>query len=204
MKKSYLKEMLIGKILGDGHLETQNKGATWRLKVEHSLNQKAYVDHQHSLLHDWVVSSPRIIKKERTFNYGFQTKSLGDLRFFGTLFYKDKKKIIPKILPKIITPISLAYWYSDDGSIKSKQSKGVIFNTQSFTFKEVKFLCSILKNKFSLDCWLRRQQEKYQIYVSGKSYQVIKDLIYDYLIPEMRYKFPEKRRIKELTKLPKE
>ena len=50
MKKSYLKEMLVGKILGDGCLETQNNGATWRLKIEHSFKQKEYVDHQYSLL----------------------------------------------------------------------------------------------------------------------------------------------------------
>jgi hypothetical protein len=202
MKKSYLKEMLIGKILGDGHLETQNNGATWRLKIEHSFNQKEYVDHQYSLLSHWVSSAPRIIKKENSFNYFFQTKSIGDLRFLGLQFYNNKKKIVPKILSKLMTPISLAYWYSDDGSIKSKQSKGVIFNTQNFTFDEVKFLCSILKNKFDLICWPRKQQQKYQIYVSGKSYSIIRELIYKYLIPEMRYKFPEQR-MKELTKLPK-
>ena len=150
MKKSYLKEMLVGKILGDGHLETQNNGVTWRLKIEHSLKQKEYVDHQYSLLSHLVSSIPRIIKKEKSFNYGFQTRSISELRFFGLQFYKNKKKIVPKTLSKIITPISLAYWYSDDGSIKSKQSKGIIFNTQGFSLSEVKFLCSILKNKFGL------------------------------------------------------
>jgi hypothetical protein len=38
------KSILVGKILGDGHLETQNKGKTYRLKVEHSIEQKEYVD----------------------------------------------------------------------------------------------------------------------------------------------------------------
>lgn len=195
--------MLIGKILGDGHLETQNNGATWRLKIEHSFKQKDYVDYQYSLLSHLVSSAPRMIKKGKSFNYGFQTRSISELRFFGLQFYKNKKKIVPKLLSKLITPISLAYWYSDDGSVKSKESKGVIFNTQSFIFDEVKFLCSILKNKFNLDCWPRKQQFYYQIYVSGKSYSIIRELIYKHLIPSMRYKFPQQR-IKELTKLPKE
>ena len=37
----------------------------------------------------------------------------------------------------------------DDGSIKSKQLKGVFFNTQGFTFNDVNYLCSILKSKIS-------------------------------------------------------
>nr|NIQ06013.1 hypothetical protein [Candidatus Korarchaeota archaeon] len=30
------REILVGLLLGDGHLETQNNGRTFRLKVEHS------------------------------------------------------------------------------------------------------------------------------------------------------------------------
>ena len=191
--------MLIGKILGDGHLETQNNGRTWRLKIEHSLIQKDYVDFQYSFLAHWVKSSPRIIKKEKGLNYGFQTISLGELRFLALQFYKNGKKRVPKILRKIITNVSLAYWYMDDGSIKSKESKGVIFNTQGFTLVEVKTLCSILQEKFKLDCWPRKQREGFQIYVSGESYDLVKELIYEHLIPEMRYKFPEPRKMKKLT-----
>jgi hypothetical protein len=34
--------IIVGLLLGDGHLETQNNGKTYRLKVEHSLEQKDY------------------------------------------------------------------------------------------------------------------------------------------------------------------
>jgi hypothetical protein len=56
----------------------------------------------------------------------------------------------PNLLKKLITPVSLAYWFMDDGSQKSKQSKGLIFNTHGFTLKEVELLCDILKEKFDL------------------------------------------------------
>jgi len=38
------KDIIVGLLLGDGHLETQNSGKTFRLKIEHSINQKEYVD----------------------------------------------------------------------------------------------------------------------------------------------------------------
>jgi LAGLIDADG DNA endonuclease family len=87
----------------------------------------------------------------------------------------------------------------DDGSLKSKDSKGVLFNTQSFTLKEVEKLCSILKNKYNLNCWQRAQHDTpgkitYQIYVSGSSYEQLRALIYHFIIPSMRYKFPLERR----------
>ena len=46
---SELREIIVGKLLGDGHLETQNDGKTWRLKIEHSIKQKEYVIHQYHL-----------------------------------------------------------------------------------------------------------------------------------------------------------
>jgi len=93
----------------------------------------------------------------------------------------------------------------DDGSIKSKQSKGVVFNTQGFCYKDVCTLCEVLTAKFQLSCWPRKQKEGYQIYVSGHSYERLRDLIYPYLLPEMTYKFPLPRiRGLRSTELPKE
>jgi hypothetical protein len=95
----------------------------------------------------------------------------------------------------------------DDGSIKSKQSKGVILNTQGFTETEVLLLCKILDYKFNLICKLRKQKDGNQIYISGHSYELLKSLIYSFIIDSMRYKFPKDRIIKnnKLTlKTPKE
>ena len=44
------REIIIGKLLGDGHLETQNKGKTYRLKIEHSIKQREHVDWLYSNL----------------------------------------------------------------------------------------------------------------------------------------------------------
>lgn len=103
-------------------------------------------------------------------------------------------------LEELLTPCVLAYWFMDDGSIKSKQSKGVIFNTHCFPLDQVEILCQILQNKFLLKCWPHKQIHKnkiyWQIYVSGKSYEIFKDLILPYIIPEMLYKFPPERQVR--------
>jgi hypothetical protein len=86
----------------------------------------------------------------------------------------------------------------DDGSIKSKTSKGVILNTHSFDFTDVERLCSVLKDRLDLLASPRKQVHRgvvyYQIYISGHSYECLSQLILSHLIPEMLYKFPLPRK----------
>jgi hypothetical protein len=88
----------------------------------------------------------------------------------------------------------------DDGSIKSKESKGVILNTHSFSLHDVELLCSVLKTNFNLIATPLRQTHKgfvyYQIYFSGHSFEQLSHLILPHLIPEMLYKFPSPRKLR--------
>lgn len=196
------KEILFGITLGDAHFETQNQGISYRIKFEQSLKHEAYLNHLYLIFKDWVRTPPkqRIIKyknNRESINVRFATVSDAVFTFYGKQFYKDKKKIVPKLIHRWLTPRALAYWYMDDGSMKSKESKGVLLNTQGFAYKEILCLCEVLTKNFNLSCWPRKQKNKtYQIYISGRSYQVLRDTIYDFLIPEMRYKFPLVRTVK--------
>ena len=197
------KEVLVGLMLGDGHLETQNRGRTYRLKIEQSAKHEAYVQHLYELFKDWVRTPPqqKVVRSKGSVsaNWWFQTLSHGAFRFFAQQFYQDGRKRVPKLIHRWLTPRALAYWFMDDGSIKSSQSKGVIFNTQGFERNEVQRLCDVLQDKFALEAKPRKQREGWQIYISGRSYETFRALIEPFLIPEMRYKLPAARR----TQLPK-
>nr|YP_009105829.1 putative LAGLIDADG homing endonuclease [Koliella corcontica]YP_009105842.1 putative LAGLIDADG homing endonuclease [Koliella corcontica]AIT94541.1 putative LAGLIDADG homing endonuclease [Koliella corcontica]AIT94546.1 putative LAGLIDADG homing endonuclease [Koliella corcontica] len=209
--KKLRKEILIGIILGDGHLETQNKGKTFRLKIEQSEKHKDYVFHLYDIWEDFCLKSPQKKAKGNSYNYAFQTLSSSTFRFYAQLFYDDKgKKIIPKesLLLNLLTPLGLAYWYMDDGSLKSSQSKGVYLNTQGFTKEEINTLCIILKKKFDLDAWKSKDRDRFRIYkaklykfnffnfkkvkiyISGKSYEKLRFLIFPHLLESFHYKFP--------------
>ena len=201
------KKILAGILLGDAHLSTQNNGKTYRLHVYQSEKHKEYVFHLYEIFEEWCLSKPQII--QRTYKSGvykgkkatmisFKTISSGSFRFYAhsfiNTFFTGKNGKLTKKLPKLIhrwlNPISLAYWYMDDGGIKDKKSKGVYFHTQGFSFNEVNLLCEILQWKFNLIAKPVKKKEKYIIYISSKSYTVLKNLIYPYLLKEMLYKFP--------------
>ena len=82
------KEILVGLILGDGHLETLNNGKTYRLKVEHSLKQREYLDWLYLNFKEWINKTPEVRKRTSlgkiVETYGFTTyTNRNDARFTG-------------------------------------------------------------------------------------------------------------------------
>ncbi len=196
------REVLVGILLGDACLETQNAGRSYRLKIEQGIAHADYVQHLYLVLRDWVLSPPRPkqgqTKGVTTLNLAFQTVSHLELSLYGQLFYRERRKIVPDNIGELLTARGLAYWFMDDGSMKSSESKGVLFNTHAFSSDDVNRLVEILKG-FDLRAQMRRQSDGIQIYVSGASYERFVELVDPYVIEAMRYKVPLPRR----THLPK-
>jgi hypothetical protein len=199
------REVLVGLLLGDACLESQNAGRTYRLKVEQSAHHEAYVRHIYSLFRPWVLTPPRLREAKAsngkvTTSWVFQTVSHASFRFYAHQFYRERRKCVPVLIQRWLTPRGLAYWFMDDGSMKSNQSKGVLFNTQCFPAPDVERLVQLLQSQFGLQAKPRRQKDGMQIYVSGGSCMDFVKYVGSYVIDEMRYKLPQARR----TRLPKE
>lgn len=189
------REILIGILLGDAHLETSNKGRTYRLKIEQSRKHETYVMHLWRIFEKFVNQKPwykeKVLKGKTYVNVGFATLSVGALRFYAHQFYDERgRKKVPRLISRYITPKGLAYWYMDDGSIKSKEPKGCILNTQAFQKYEVFRLIDVLKKKLNLNASIRKQKEGYQIYISGYSLNCLAELIIPYTLDSMKYKIP--------------
>ena len=199
------REALVGLLLGDACLETQNRGRTYRLKIEQCARQEAYVGHLYSLFREWVLTAPSVRSKRAsnsavTPNLAFQTVSHSAFRFYAQQFYADGRKSVPELIHHWLTPRGLSYWFMDDGSLKSSQSKGVILNTHCFDQADVERLAQCLWDLFGLQVTPRRQSDGLQLYVSGRSFETFSALVEPYVIVEMRYKVPLARR----TPVPKE
>ena len=194
------KEIVIGTMLGDGHLETQNSGRTYRLKIEHSLKQKEYVDWLHKHFADFVETPPRSRVRNVDFGqkgkgvyelYGFQTLSIGSWRFYAQQFYVKGKKVVPRQIKRWLTPLALAVWFMDDGSIKSKAHRTMLLNTQGFLFTDIQRLLLALRERYKMETSIRKQVEGNQLYVVSGSAGKFFSVIAPHIIPSMRYKLPK-------------
>lgn len=190
------REALVGLLLGDAHLETQNRGRTYRLKIEQGAQKRVYVEHLYHLFEAWVLTPPQ---QKTNGNWWFQTVSHSAFRFYARQFYKDGRKIVPVHIHRLLKPRGIAYWFMDDGSLKDSHSRAVLFNTQGFSQTDVARLAQTLTEKFALETYLRRQPEGYQVVVRGRSLERFLEVAGVYLIPEMDYKLPKAGR----TQLPK-
>lgn len=186
------RSLLVGMLLGDGHLETQNQGRTYRLKVEHSVKQKEYVDWLYGQFSDLVRTPPHI--KERRLgaktldSYFFATYSLGSFRFYARQFYAGRKKLIPKLIGKLLDPLALAVWFMDDGSFKSARHATYIIHALGYEKKDLRRIQEVLQQRFGIAIGLHKQYDKWRIYVMSGSAQKFKELIAPYVIPSLKYK----------------
>lgn len=188
------RSILVGTLLGDGHLETQNNGRTYRLKIEHSTKQAVYVDWLHLQFKDWVLTSPKTklkrLGKIELENYCFQTLSYGQFRFYGRQFYDEhKKKHVPRQVRRWLTPLALAVWFMDDGSSKSKTHRAIILNTHCYSRKDLALLREALSKRYSIEATLRPQKEGLQLLIAGKNAERFVKIVRPHVLPNFYYKF---------------
>lgn len=207
------KETLIGILLGDGHLETLTDGKTYRLCFGQNSKRSQYIQMVFEIFENWIDHplKKRICKNTKSSSeyLYFRTRFSSSFRFYALQFYKEKEKCVPKLISRWLTPRALAFWYMDDGSLKSHQSKGVILNTHCFSFSDVNRLCIILNTKYNLLAKSRIQYSKnkekksYQIFISGKSLEVLRELITPYFSEDIWYKFLLPRKARKDKPLPR-
>ena len=194
MKKlsSREKKIILGTILGDGHLAMLKTDA--RLEVAHSPKQKDYVLWKYKELPNIVGAEPHKVlidnaQYHKTYTlWRFSSRIHPEISHFRNMFYKRKKKIVPKNIGQFLTsPLSLAVWFMDDGG-RRNDCYGLFLNTLSFTRSEHSILMKVLKENFSLETRIHWVQDGYRIYIPSKEAKKFCTLVYPYILPSMRYK----------------
>lgn len=124
--------------------------------------------------------------------FEFNTFTFRSLVWVYNLFYKKGTKIVSFNIENYITPLTLAVWISEDGTFvpSTGGSGGVRISCSSFTYTEVAYLTTVLKNKFGLDCTIQKitLKNKYSIYIKKNSVSKLETLILPFLHVSMYYK----------------
>ena len=153
------RDILVGLLLGDGHLETRNNGQTYRLKVEHSDQQADYAQWLFKRFEHFCEQKNvyKRIRSDGRVSIGFTTAASDAFRFYAQQFYVAKTKRIPPLIQELLSPISLAIWFMDDGSRKSKKHKTYNIHTLGYTKSDLEFVQIALANKLGIQVALHKQ-----------------------------------------------
>lgn len=186
------KEMIIGTTLGDGCIAPHGrKNKAYRLTLGHCEAQKDLVLWKKAMLANFVnVINIREDKKKNSIMYSFTTVVHDEFSYFYHLFYENHKKIIRPELINSITPLSIAVWFSDDGSINKNVNMRLA--TDGFTKNENELLQEMFKMKFGIRCkictYVRRDKEFHFLSFNKENSELLTALIKPYVIDCMRYK----------------
>ncbi len=186
------KEILIGMILGDATLE--KNGNYVRLRVDHSRDQKDYLEWKHQKLKGLTSGKPRLVlgyhsKVDKVYQkWHFSTYTIRELNKYWEIFYKQNRKAVPVSIRKLLySPLSLAVWYMDDG-YKRNDCNALRISTDSFLKYEQKYLVKCLKDNFGIESRLHKKGERWNIYIPQSQSEKFCKIIKPYIVPSMNYK----------------
>nr|YP_009733037.1 intron-encoded endonuclease I [Jaagichlorella roystonensis]QHU78333.1 intron-encoded endonuclease I [Jaagichlorella roystonensis] len=191
MKEKMFDSVVVGVLLGDASIQknTSKTEEKWRLKFSQQVKHKDYVEHLHLLFKDYVKAKPFYDDKRKMVS--FQT--LFDSRFneFAKMFINEQgKKQVPKsLLTAKISPVTLAYWFMDDGGSNSyNPRRGILFNTHSFTRAEVEMLSESLNKHYNINSWVKLNKGKPVIAIKEAESRGFAEHFLPYMHKTMVYK----------------
>jgi len=188
------KDIIVGTLLGDGSLE-HDKFKASRLQIKQSENKKEYVVWLYENLANLVRTPPK--KRPDTNQWYFSTRSLRSLEEFRKLFYENKRKTVPKSIKDLLqSPISLAVWFMDDGSLdyREKSHNSFSISADDFTVEEAKLLQRALSENYGVVSTIQtpssRGKKYTKLYIGRDGRDRFLEIIKPYILSCFEYKLP--------------
>lgn len=188
------KDIIVGTLLGDGSLE-HDKFKASRLQIKQSERKKEYVMWLYENLANLVKTPPK--QRPDTNQWYFSTRSLRSLEEFRKLFYENKRKIVPKSIKGLLqSPISLAVWFMDDGTLdyREKSHNSFSISADDFTVDEARLLREALEKRFgvisSIQTPSSRGKKYTKLYIGRDGRDRFLEIIRPYILSCFEYKLP--------------
>lgn len=185
--------ILTGLLLGDGCLERKSKNS--RLQVKQSVGKKEYVFWLYNYFSEFVKTPPQ--QRKDTDQWYFATRSLSQFEEWNAVFYKDRRKIVPENISVLLaSPVTLAVWFMDDGTLdyREKSHYSFTYSTDSFSVEEVSLLQTALLENFGIESSIQTPKsrgKKYtKLYIGKKGRERFIKIIQPHILDCFAYKVP--------------
>ena len=181
-------QVILGSILGDGHLEKHYLSGGTILRIAHCDKQLSYLEFKHEILKtvSWNIKHYQRLDnrlKMPLYNrHEFYTKSSLSLNGLYERWYTPTKTIYKDDLYKI-QPLGLAIWFMDDGY---KVGNGGMLSTNCFSMTDLAVIKEMFKSKFNIDVTI--YEKRHLIYFPVKEFKKLVEIIKPYIISCMQYK----------------
>lgn len=190
-----VKQFFRGSILGDGTFQKISiNSEKARYRINQSIKHTEYIDVIKSFLNEIVSCTYLSPKAWGTEILCLGTKSIKEIGEIYSEFYYDKNKykITKEFLDKL-TPLSIAVWYMDDGSLQHNHGKEKVISlsTHSYSKEENLLIIKFFEEKYRIFFRLGfdKRCQRYYLYTSGKeNLTKIFELVSPYLLKCFQHK----------------
>lgn len=184
------KDIALGSILGDAYLRPS--GNSYSLSFTHGEKQLSYLEWKLSMFDNFIVTKD-FYKYETTFHgnapiYSFSTITHPYLLDLHKLCYPNGKKVVSQHWLDLLSPLSLAVWYMDDGSI-NKRYGTIVLCTNSFSTEEQLLIIDYLLSRWNIEAKLElRRNNQYVIRINSSQRYRFFDIVSSHIPDCMSYK----------------
>lgn len=206
--------IILGGLLGDSSYNKRDN----IIVFSHSIKQKDYIEWKYEKLSrisniiTQRVVGKSIVTGEDLINISFRTKRLPEIKsdynsIKNLIFNKNGVKEINRRWLNMLTPISLAIWWMDDGCLsvyKDKDGKISRYGklcTHCFSLREQKIIKDYFYTVWGIDVKITPEKNKFFLRFTVPNLKKIFSIIYPYVIeiPSMIYKIDMKYNIDKLS-----
>lgn len=200
------KQILIGILLGDGSLSARYSNITGSVDFSHCEKQK-----------DYFFETSRLLGVNCTYR-GTTSSGYGSLMHNAHYIsnyefklwankncFRDGKKYVTKEWANELSPISLAFWYMDDGTLMNAEEKNtrprIHIATNAFSLDECENLKQALKTKFNIEVTILTKDcyKGNVLCIDVENTEKFCELIAPYVVDSMKYKLPKHLRTIEYS-----
>ena len=184
--------VLVGTILGDGCLAKH--GYYHRLHIKHRSAHKSLIEFKYEVFRSFI--SMALHEFDQKLGGGrfpcaqFATRTAPIFSEWHSRFYLESRKIVPTDIASMLTPLSVAVWFMDDGAA---DFAGATFQTHNFSELEVVRLAEALKERFDLEATMRCNKGGHILYIPVRSHRKLTELISPFMLPDLMYKLLPRR-----------
>ena len=183
---------MYGSLLGDAYLRPGRGKVSYALSFTHGEKQKDYLLWKWKEFENFIaMSKPYEYRKDFHGNaptFSFSTITHPEITAAHSLCYPDGVKRISREWLDLLSPLSLAVWYLDDGSL-NKRTGVIVLCTNPFTVEEQRLVIDWFEENYNLHLKLeKRRNEQFVLRVNASESKQFRSIIADYVPSCMDYK----------------
>jgi hypothetical protein len=191
-----LRSAIIGMVAGDAYIWKQKGCSSVSLRIRHAEKQREYLKFKRDILQNLFKKWEVPIQSFNNSGYPgvkIETRDHPRFRIIRKWFYSSGKKWFSRQILNYLTPLGIAIWYMDDGSLSLKKREGKVHGREIHlntycSLEEVRIIQAYFKEVWDVSWTIVPNKGLFRLRMGSNEARKLFNIIEPYIVPMMKYK----------------